>query len=109
MTGCELPVQCFFFVVLLFQVRESSFLLYLLENAFQVFTFCLPELDLDVGPWVETFQQGLSRVPFEHISDLMCPINDDLFDGVHETPVIRIISEEKRFKREGVIISKKKT
>lgn len=74
------------------KVKSQNSRAHLLENAFQILTLGLPELNLYKWPWVETFQQRLGRVSLEHISDLMCPVNDDRLNGMHQASVVGIIS-----------------
>ena len=61
----------------------------LLINTVKVLGFCLPEFNLHQRCWVESFKKWLSRILLENISDLMSPFNDDRFNGMDKTSVVR--------------------
>lgn len=63
----------------------------LLEDAVQILTLCLPEVDLDHGARVKPLKEWLSRVPLEHISDLMGPVDDHRLDGVNQAAIVGVV------------------
>ena len=59
----------------------------LIEDAFQVCGTCLPEVQFYHRPRVEPLQQRLGWVSLQHCLYLVCPIDYDWLDSMHETAV----------------------
>jgi len=62
--------------------------MHLIIDALQILCLDLPELHLDVRNGVEAFEQRLSRVLLEDLTDLMCPLDDDRLNGVYKSPAV---------------------
>lgn len=64
-------------------LRQEDFSLYLLENTIQVFTLGFPKLNLYIWPWIQTFEEWLSRISFKDVFDLMSPVDDHRLNGMY--------------------------